>query len=655
MVKDISRFSAFLILAFSIVSTAQTVNITGSVKRANGSPIKGATVWLAKAKTFTTTNENGTFTLAGQVAQISTLRRDFTNNVPQLINNRLYFNVESPSADLQVDVFNLSGRQVASILKQRVGLGRYSLAIAPASLSAGLYCIRLKVGPTVSYFKTPIAQRQNDRPIKLTGVSRTSMPPSYLTKQVAVVDSIVAGCADCVPSSQAIETYSGTYSFNLGNAPYTPPAFIKNSSCEWVYRVSLTNQYMYDEVSDLKGSTSLSLRNFVWLGDSVRYSVVTIDSSTVTSTQTGEHVKKAGTSIRNYTDPANCSPLSLLKSACYYPDRVRATYNGTPISIINYGFCDKDYIFSDEIGQILFSEIASVTFSDQQLATEYCPLFTLIRLNQVPFDTSNIIYLKNPASFRSDKDTTGGFVGSTIIYTLTYIFNPDNASITYSLLQKPAGMTIHNDTLRWTPGSQNTGPNTISVKLLDSRGYTDTLNLCVYVTTPLLTLDYSIKSYSLTEFATSLTGVSTITIGPIDSSKITPKYLIITSDSSSSFPSPTISTPATIKRVFYSCRLDTAIVRFWTTKYSTLAKPGTLKKAVVNGDTTTVKTVIDSTVINSGRSIKTQNTVSFAESIGLISYDMEGSGVGEPCHGTWSANVNLNRVNGVPLNIVDGL
>jgi hypothetical protein len=49
---------------------------------------------------------------------------------------------------------------------------------------------------------------------------------------------------------------------------------------------------------------------------------------------------------------------------------------------------------------------------------------------------------------------------------------------------------------------------------------------------------------------------------------------------------------------------------------------------------------------------KTNDTASFSESIGLISYDMNGSGSGEPCHGTWYEHRNLNQINGKPLQIV---
>ena len=671
MVKGFHGFSAALILAFSVVSNAQPVNITGTVKRTNGTPIQGATVWLAKGKTYATTDASGVFTLSGQASyQISPARRAIANSRPQLFNNRLYFGVESSWADIQADVFNLSGRLVASIFKQRIAQGRYSFPTAQISLPAGLYCLRLKVDRSVSFFRMPLVQHQNDQPVKLARVPGPAMSEASLAKQSAVVDSLVAGCADCIASSQAIETYTGTFSFILGNASYTPPAYIQNSSGQWVYAASLDSNPAGSTIATLSGTTSLTLSNFVFLGDSVRYIVERFDTLTTTAAQGGKKDHKSVRVSQTYTDPVVYNPLSFWRNIYFYENikaswdrKLKASYSGTPLSMVET--TDRSYRHAYEIGQISFIEPESLTVSTPSSYTFYYYTgYSLIKFNQVAFDTSKIIYLPNPAVFLKDKDTTGALIGTLMGYSLSNINNYDNSTFTLELLQKPTSMTLqtgssqYSSFLQWVPSAQNVGPNPVRVRLFDSRGYADTLELTVYGVLPSTTFTDSMSQVNGSAVPANTTiFLSKVTIGVINSSISTPKYLFEVKATSWNAFAP-MSPQVAYSDFIFSCPRDSALVLYWAQQYPEILKPGTTYRAFYDTDSITIKSISASSQDTNQYCTSYSNTnLIYSRELGLVSLTAHGGSSCVPISpdippvSSWSKVRYLVEYNGKPFQI----
>jgi hypothetical protein len=608
------------LFAVVVAPHSQTIAISGMVKRTNGTAIKGATVWLAHQNAVATTDANGAFTLTGQtVQQISPVRRDNMSCMPQLKSNMLYFSVIVQFAEVKVDVFSLIGRHVASLVNQNVGPGNYRLPADAVLLPAEIYCLRLKVGPAVSYFKMPVVSQHGSKPLKLSTVDGFSPSVGMLAKGSATVDSLFAGCADCIAQGKAIATYSGVYAFTLANAAYTPPKYIVNSSALFSYTsivaATFTSVINGKTYFDHGGDRALSIRNFVFAGDSVRYVVETNDTITWEYYISTYPLLYSDTTIntvttQSYSDPVTSPQLSFWDKTFSNPPAAgcseflrNATFNGAPVAISEkYVTASLSLIskFSNDIGLLYAAANGS---------------FTLTQVNGMPVNANTLIYLPFHPSFYLDKDSCYGFAGTKLLYR-PWIFAPDTLSYSFSLLLQPQGMTIANDSsVCWLPAASDAGPHDINVRLTDAKGVSDTLALRVSILNPTSRWVYSTDT-------SNGTGISKVTMGYIDSSKIAPRYAFGKYDSTY-HPGLGMSSEVYEYSSIANCSADSARIWFWQNHIPILKNPSiTEGKALYKTDTISVRTVSVDAVSSATYLMPTfyHSAAVFSPQMGLISY-----------------------------------
>lgn len=626
------------LFAVVVAPHSQTIAISGMVKRTNGTAIKGATVWLAHQNAVATTDANGAFTLTGQtVQQISPVRRDNMSCMPQLKSNMLYFSVTVQSAEVKVDVFSLTGRHVASLVNQNVGPGNYRLPADAVLLPAEIYCLRLKVGPAVSYFKMPVVSQHGSKPLKLSTVDSFSPSVGMLAKGSATVDSLFAGCADCIAQGKAIATYSGVYAFTLATAAYAPPKYIVNSSALFSYTsivaapfTSVINGKTY---FDHGGNRELSIRNFVFAGDSARYVVETNDTITWEYYISTYPLLYSDTTIntvttQSYSDPVASPQLSFWDKTFSNPPAAgcseflrNATFNGAPVTISEkYVAASLSLLskFSNDIGLLYAAANGS---------------FTLTQANGMPVNANTLLYLQFHPVLNLEKDSCYGFVNTKLLYTTT-VFNPDTLGYSLALLQQPQGMTVANDSVWWLPAVADAGSHDVKIRLTDATGVSDTLALHISIFNPIMRWVYSIVN-----------GTSKADLGYIGSSKTLPRYVFEKYDSTY-YAAAGFSIQKDSFSSISNCTVDSALTWFWENQIYVLKNDsGTVRKALYKADTVSIKTVSVDAV--TGASIMSmrhyQTSVLFSRQIGLISCRSK-----ELLYGD-STSMYLHEYNGQPF------
>jgi hypothetical protein len=633
------------IFTVTSIADAETINISGTVKRTNGTAIKGATIWLANQKVLATTDANGAFLLSGQaLQQISSIRCNVMSGGPQMKNNVLYFGVLFPLTEVRVDVFNLTGRHVASLINRCMAQGNYRLPTDAVFLPAEIYCLRLQVGPAVFFFKMLIVSQRGPNQLNLSTVG-LSQSATILAKGTATSDSLIAGCADCIPESRAIDSYSGVYAFTLATAAYSPPKYIINSSAKFAYASDGSDNgttYMSEingkNCFDNGGSRALTIRNFIYAGDSVRYVVETDDSiswryyyntwpilysDTLIYTVTTQSYSDAATSPRlSYWDKTFTTPPT---ADCSEFIR-KATFNGTPVTIselytsMTLALVSK---FSNEIGLLFAASNGS---------------FTLTQVNGVIIYDTTLRYEQFHPVFNLDNDSCYGFVNNKLLYRTT-VFNPDSRGYSLTLLQQPQGMTVTHDSVCWLPATVDAGTHEAKIQLIDANGVSDTLSLHISVINPGTRWVYSTWSHINS-------GTSKVNLGYIDSSKTMSQYIFGKYDSVY-YPSSNLSNQTDEISFISNCSVDSALTWFWENHIYVLKYySGTERKALYKADTVSVKTVNVDAVSSASSAIPTfyHSFAVFSRELGLISYNYSAIG------GVYdSTSMYLKEYNGQPF------
>ena len=204
----------FFCLCFLSFTLKAQINITGTVKDAGGKGIAGAMVSVIAAGKSAVTDANGAYSIV--VGTTAALPR-VTGSVaaqPCLRGNALCFGVVNPSERVRIELYDLAGRRVKSLLDKNLIRGDYQINPVTGALSSRLYFMKVQIGANAAVLKMPLVYGGMSRPGQLVK-QYNGNPGNGFAKASAVVDSMLAGSVGYNTAGRTIDNYTGVYDFVL--------------------------------------------------------------------------------------------------------------------------------------------------------------------------------------------------------------------------------------------------------------------------------------------------------------------------------------------------------------------------------------------------------------------------------------------------------
>lgn len=216
---------------------AQTVNLTGTVKDSSTQQgVGNAVVKIVGLNVSDTTDANGNYSLANSAIRFfgspSPGNRIIT--APRITHSGLFFGVSGDAARVRVriDLYDLSGRHVASLIDKMLGQGNYRINPYSSTLSRQIYFVKIKSGNQTAMVKMPFADKpalasggassspKGDGALKKTGDAEASPTGdgaigNGLAKPAAVNDTLAVFSAGYLINKKPIASYTGVNDFSL--------------------------------------------------------------------------------------------------------------------------------------------------------------------------------------------------------------------------------------------------------------------------------------------------------------------------------------------------------------------------------------------------------------------------------------------------------
>lgn len=129
---------------------AQKVYLRGRVVDKDYKAIQGAQVKLFKANKTQHTDWEGKFNIEIDITSVQNRR---ISNMITFHNGTLSYNVSEKSQQLHIEIFDIKGQKVGSLLQEISGKGTFNSKLLPQGLSAAMYFVKLRIGDCSGVFK----------------------------------------------------------------------------------------------------------------------------------------------------------------------------------------------------------------------------------------------------------------------------------------------------------------------------------------------------------------------------------------------------------------------------------------------------------------------------------------------------------------------
>ena len=214
-------FCALSSLAATHTLAQVSINITGKVVDPTGKGLAGVTVTLKKNKSTTLTGPDGTYRLDGS----SSLVRSLDGKGPaglMLRGRMLEFRIDEGEADVRIDIHDLAGKSLATLVDGRLARGNHRVDPFAAAASSGsrMVLLTLRIGQDAYTLK---AIQTADQSMHATAVSHVRIQSAQAVRKAkaakeaaaAIVDTIYVSKDGYSPERKRLETYTGTHDFFL--------------------------------------------------------------------------------------------------------------------------------------------------------------------------------------------------------------------------------------------------------------------------------------------------------------------------------------------------------------------------------------------------------------------------------------------------------
>ncbi|MBN1575553.1 MAG: PKD domain-containing protein [Chitinispirillaceae bacterium] len=199
------KYIVFALVILTKMVNADDIDITGRIINYKAEPVSGVHVLLKNAGVEAESDINGNFSLTGTMHTLYT-PQTIHNVKPYLKGNNLYLNLPQQSKQVRVELFNLSGRIIRTILNAVYRPGAYTINISPylSGIGRTMYILRVQIGNSVSYLKVlNMGQSISSSNTMTRSVTRHV----NLRKNKAVDDTVIVSKASFKTHIRTINTY----------------------------------------------------------------------------------------------------------------------------------------------------------------------------------------------------------------------------------------------------------------------------------------------------------------------------------------------------------------------------------------------------------------------------------------------------------------
>lgn len=219
------KSSHFFIIGFLFFSAAiaQNINISGIVTDSNSIPIEGALISLLGQDMHDTVDVNGNYGF--HTTTIAPNGTNVTENDFCIKNNIVFFSIKQPE-NILIELYNIRGQKVRTLIKNKFKKGIYSIPIAVNNLPLQLYLVRAKVGKEIKHAKFMNLYHNTGNDITINGQS---------PKTLAAVDTLLISADGYISMRLPIGIYDTTVDVTLieNSRPYITS--IKQDTSVYVY------------------------------------------------------------------------------------------------------------------------------------------------------------------------------------------------------------------------------------------------------------------------------------------------------------------------------------------------------------------------------------------------------------------------------------
>ncbi len=201
--------------AFSI--NAQAVNLTGTVKdNSTQIGIANATVSLiAEPLISAKTDANGNYSLSGSQVKFLRSINAVQFKTPYSHQSRIFFGISKSEEPVQIDLFDLCGKHISSIVNTRLSKGTYQVNPFKEPLAGQLYFAKVQISEKTYTLRIPYAKNASESAIDFVGNEKNNRFGSGLIKAVAINDTLMVSALGYATVRKAITAYVGTNNFLL--------------------------------------------------------------------------------------------------------------------------------------------------------------------------------------------------------------------------------------------------------------------------------------------------------------------------------------------------------------------------------------------------------------------------------------------------------
>jgi formylglycine-generating enzyme required for sulfatase activity len=155
----------FLVIILLVCSAFAQVDLTGKVLDRNNNPVNGVIATLSGAGISDTTGSDGIYHLKN-ITGIKIFQGDYFRC--RMENSRLWFSVHNKQL-VSINIFDLSGKKVASVLNENLSGGNYSISPIVPGLAIQIYIVKLQIGKNTSYYKILNVEKQKGKGLTRLG------------------------------------------------------------------------------------------------------------------------------------------------------------------------------------------------------------------------------------------------------------------------------------------------------------------------------------------------------------------------------------------------------------------------------------------------------------------------------------------------------
>ncbi|HUI91912.1 MAG TPA: glycoside hydrolase family 30 beta sandwich domain-containing protein [Chitinivibrionales bacterium] len=214
MILSRSIFSAVL-FAGLLYPIESAISISGTVRdKTTQLPVQGAIVSLADTGLTCLTDQNGKYAFGDALAVLPAVSAGLSAVRPYFTGNRLVLEVGNEPAQVQVDLYTLSGRHVTRILDRQLTKGIHRLDPFGTQEAAQPYLVKVKIGSGVTILKASIVAGRAivaDLKPRSGGAAATA----GLSKTGTFPDTLLAWAVGYEVSRVTAGTSPGTYDIDL--------------------------------------------------------------------------------------------------------------------------------------------------------------------------------------------------------------------------------------------------------------------------------------------------------------------------------------------------------------------------------------------------------------------------------------------------------